>query len=417
MPKNFLSVLAATIVLLIALPASAADSYKVLLDYGGANGIGASNLVYEGGVLYGTAFLRLGGGIFYELQSGADGTWTQTVLYEFPVGSAVPGPVISECNGSFYGTTGPDGYDYGEVIQLTPGSNGSWTSQVIYRFKTQQEGDEPFGRLMCDPAGNIYGTTRSGGVNGSGTVFELTPASNGEWTAKTLHSFPSNVKDGREPVAGLIMDSSGNVYGTTELGGFYSNSNCTVNGCGTVFELKPKTGGGWTETVLQSFDFKYGAAPYADLTFGTDGNLYGTTRGGGDFGNGIVFQLIPGESGRWSEKLLHSFKPNGRDGVLPTSGVTFDGDGNLYGTTSNGGAYGYGSTCGGRGCGTVFKLAPGADDLWTEQILHSFNGTDGAWPEFSDLVIDNSGDLFGTTTLGGHCGNGQGCGVSFEVLP
>ena len=224
-------------------------------------------------------------------------------------------------------------------------------------------------------------------------------------TEKVLHDF-TNVRGGAIPV-GVILDDSGNLYGTTFDGGGADGTGCGGSGCGTVFELTPKAGGGWTEKVLHSFSEKdpVGFNPSSGVIFDSSGNLYGTTSGGGRFGCGYggtlcgtVFELTPKAGGGWTEKLLHSFKPDGKDGQNPRAGLIFDTSGNLYGTTWYGGS----GSCydgNGHGCGTVFELAPRASGgEWKEKILCSFNGNgkDGVWPN-GGLIFDKSGNLYGVT--------------------
>lgn len=246
----------------------------------------------------------------------------------------------------------------------TPTAGGGWTERVLHNFGNGVDGASPWAGLIIDATGNLYGTTHDGGTYGVGTVFELTPTGGGGWTEKVLHSF--NFTDGGGPYGGLVMDAAGNLYGTTYAGG--------SGGWGTVFELTPTGGGGWTEKVLFSFG-DIGGGPYAGLIFDSAGNLYGTTIGGGTYGYGRVFELTPTGGGGWTEKVLHSFGIiNATDGAGPYAGLIFDSAGNLYGTTYSGpvinGAY----------VGTVFELQPTGGG-WRETVLYSFsNGTDGSSP-------------------------------------
>src|ERR1019366_934096 len=209
---------------------------------------------------------------------------------------------------------------------------------------------------------------------------------------KVLYSFIHNGTDGGFPQAGLIFDAAGNLYGTTSEGG--TSSSCS-GGCGTVFELTPTAGGGWTEKVLHNFNSNGtdGANPYAGLIFDAAGNLYGTTTVGGTYYYGTVFELTPTAGGGWTEKVLHSFNYNGTDGNNPQASLTIDAAGNLYGTTSGGGTYG-------NYKGTVFELTPAAGGDWTETVLHNFVGPDGAAP-LAGLIFDAAGNLYGTTSGGG----------------
>jgi len=213
------------------------------------------------------------------------------------------------------------------------------------------DGEFPQSRLIFDTTGNLYGTTPLGGIYNSGVVFELTPQAGGGWTEKILYSFMNNGIDGITPYGGLVPDASGNLYGTTSAGGTY--------GDGTVFELTPQVGGGWTEKVLFSFNGTDGKEPYnGSLIFDTAGNLYGTTAYGGAFSTlsgGTVFELSPASDGTWTETVLHSFNNDGVDGYTPYSGLVLDSAGNLYGTTAVGGTL---SRCPPIGCGTVFELTP-----------------------------------------------------------
>jgi uncharacterized repeat protein (TIGR03803 family) len=315
--------------------------------------------------------------------------------------------LIFDASGNLYGTTYQGGtYGYGTVFELTPTAGGGWAEKVLHGFN-DEDGYGPFAGLIFDAAGNLYGTTTSGGAFNQGTVFELTPTAGGGWTEQVLYSFCSqtNCTDGAYPLAGLIFDAAGNLYGATYNGGIYP---CGAYGCGTVFELSPTAGGGWTETVLHSFgNGTDGAFPYAGLIFDAAGNLYGTTTGGGTYRGGTVFQLTPTAGGGWAEQVLYSFcsQTNCTDGGGP-GGLIFDAAGNLYGTTGGGGAY---------GGGTVFELSPTAGGGWTEKVLHSFNGTDGTGP--SAVIFDAAGNLYGTTEYGGAYGGNLGDGTVFELTP
>ncbi len=300
--------------------------------------------------------------------------------------------LIFDAAGNLYGTTvggGPTGD--GTVFELSPAGGGNWTEKVLWNFGNGADGAEPVAGLIFDAAGNLYGTTSLGGTSNSGIVFELMPGAGGTWTEKVLHNF--NYNDGDEPAAGLIFDAAGNLYGTTYEGGL---------DFGVVFELSPGAGGSWTEKVLYSFSGEPtdAASPQAGLIFDITGNLYGTTKFGGTSGAGAVFELSPAGGGTWTEKVLWSFG-NGADGGSPVAGVIFDATGNLYGTTSAGGTFSDG--------GTLFKLSPAGDGgggTWTEQVLHNFgNGTDGSSPQ-AGLVLDGAGNLYGTTYNGGSYGGG-----------
>ena len=284
---------------------------------------------------------------------------------------------------------------------MTHGADG-WTDDVLYAFGEQSsDGGWPTAGLVRDKAGNLYGTTPK-----PGGVFELSPSTNG-WKETVIYQFClSNLAcvDGVAPYAGLILDASGNLYGTTSGGGI--GTRCGGDGCGTVYELRP-TQSGWEEKIVHDFtnDGKDGAVPgWGALFMDAKGNLYGTTASGGCCG-GVVFKLAPQTDGRWKETILYEF-PGGTHGFEPNAGVVMDKAGNLYGTTD----YGGDPYC---GCGIIYKLSPGHNGKWTYTVLHEFGiGNDGGVPE-GNLVIDSKGNLYGGTVLGGTYGGG----VVFEITP
>jgi hypothetical protein len=290
----------------------------------------------------------------------------ETVLYSFKGGKDGNRPdagLIMDTSGALYGTTSEGGTD-GTVFKLTPPAAGQtvWTESVLYRFKGGRDGKFPNGSLIMDTSGALYGTTTDGGTGcpgfECGTVFELTPpgAGEAEWTESVLYSFKGG-KDGKAPLAGLIMDTSGAFYGTTEGAGIGRCSFSGGRGCGTVFELTPPGAGetGWTESVLYHFKGgRNGKFPSGGLIMDTSGALYGTTTFGGT-GKGTVFMLTPPGAGEteWTESVLYRFQ-GGQDGASPAAGLITDTSGALYGTTLNGGT-GCRSL---GGCGTVFRLVP-----------------------------------------------------------
>jgi uncharacterized repeat protein (TIGR03803 family) len=298
--------------------------------------------------------------------------------------------------GNLYGTTRLGGaYDYGTVFELTPQSDGSWDETVLHSFDKQDRVTTPYAGVVMDPSGNLFGT-------GAGWAYELSPGSSG-WTLTGLHSFTCEHGDGCGPIAGVILDAAGSLYGTTQHGG--SSKNCG-GGCGTVYQLTPTSGGKWKETVLHRFQAGGGGAGPGVGTLALDryGSLYGTTGGGGT-GSGVVFRLSPGTDGHWRETVLYDI-PGGAAGDHPSAGVVMDKAGNLYGTTIAGGD----PNC---DCGVVFKLAPPeGKGKWKYTVLHRFTGYDGAQPD-ANLVLDSQGNLYGTTATGGA----GGYGVAFEVIP
>ncbi len=314
---------------------------------------------------------------------------TFTVLHSFtgpPDGAFPSAELLMDAAGNRYSTTSDGGiFGFGTVFKLDPSGNET----VPYSFKGGSDGAFPSAGLVMDAAGNLYGTTGFGGAPNAGTVFKLDPSGN----KTVLYSFKGG-SDGNVPVAGLIMDAAGNVYGTTQDGG--SGGGCSF-GCGTLFKLDPAG----NETVLHSFTGSPGdgGRPVAGLIMDTAGNLYGTTAEGGSgtctvingvpvSGCGTVFKLDPAAN----ETVLHSFT-GGSDGTQPLAALIFDQAGNLYGTTELGGSF---------GSGTVFKLDPSGN----ETVLHAFTGgNDGAAPLFAGLIMDIAGNLYGTTQNGGVSSN------------
>jgi uncharacterized repeat protein (TIGR03803 family) len=298
------------------------------------------------------------------------------------------------------------------IISLVLAANaGAQTETVLFSITGGADGVYPFGGVISDAAGNFYGTTEYGGVNGAccGSVWEISPASAGGYTETVLHTFTGGT-DGATSYAGLVLDAAGNVYGTTSRGG--NLHGCGGTGCGVVFEFSPNSSGGWSETILHNFTGEEdGGEPWTSLIFDAAGNLYGTTYGGGSpNGGGVVFKLSPNGSGGWSETVLHTFS-GGADGGNPFGTLTFDAVGNLYGTTTAGGKV----DC---LCGVVFELSPTVSGPWKETLLHTFSGNDGNTPQ-AGLVWDTAGNLYGSTVYGGQrfgC-DGEGCGVIFELSP
>ena len=282
---------------------------------------------------------------------------------------------------------------------------------------TSFAGNEPSGGLIAGAAGNFYGVTNAGGIKGRydfgyGTVYEVSPAANGGWTTKVLYRFQPDGTDGIWPEGGLVMASSGNLYGTTSQGGgqFCTDGYDKLT-CGTVFELSPNGSGGWSEKIIYTFTQEDGFGPAQSMIMDSAGNLYGTTEYSFQSLNrvgGTVFELQHnGED--WTHTILHTFG-HGEDGAVPSSPLLFDAAGNLYGETYVGGK--------GNGAGTVFKLAS-TGNSWTEDILYTFaseGSTAGGYEPNGGLVFDAAGSLYGTTVSGGIKVAG-GCGVAFELTP
>jgi uncharacterized repeat protein (TIGR03803 family) len=423
---------------------SAADQETVLYSFCAKSGCTDGEGPYAGlvmdaaGNLYGTTASggAQGDGTAFELTPNTARTkWRETVLYSFCAqsdctdGSDPYAGLIMDAAGNLYGTTYGGGlYGYGTVFALTPPAKGKipWTHKMLYSFCAQggtacTDGGQPVAGLIMNGAGKLYGTTDGGGLYGYGTVFELTRRTTGKtaWTEKVLYSFcpKSDCPDGAGPLAGLIMDAAGNLYGTTQYGGVPED-------LGTAFELTPPAKGEtvWRHRVLYSFCEQGGTActdgemPTAgNLVLDAAGNLYGMTYAGGAHDVGTVFELTPPAKGEalWRHKVLHSFcaRSSCIDGHTPFAGLIIDAAGNLYGTTDLGGA---------RGGGTAFELTPPAKGktAWTEQVLYSFcersGCTDGVEPT-AGLIMDAAGELYGTSFYGGA--HGIDYGTVFELTP
>ena len=278
----------------------------------------------------------------------------------------------------------------GVVYKLTP-TGDLWSQTTIYNFAGDDgDGWGPGGTVVFDAAGNLFGTTPSGGRHSAGTIYMLS-SRNGIWREKILHSFTGG-KDGATGSLGdLIFDAAGNIYGITEQGG--------ANGAGTVYKLAASPSGKWTFTTLYAFKGMPDAGfPFGGLNWDAAGNLYGTTYFGGTAGMGTVFRLTPGPNGKWQEDVLYSFQ-GGTDGSLPTSTLVFDTRGNLLGTTSTGGR----PSC---DCGTVFRLTL-SNGSWNEKIIHYFGVRfDGYSPNYG-LTFDAAGNLYGATPAGGTSRTGM----------
>ncbi len=398
------------LIAVVAQPASA-QTFSVIYNFtGGVDGAApqAGLTIDRAGDLYGTAYQ--GGassrGTVFKLTRRGTG-WTFNTLYSFagkpdaasPLSRVIPGP-----EGTFYGTTEFGGRNCGlgtgcgTVYKLQPRPTPCksaicpWLETVLYEFAGDADGANPaYGDLVLDQAGNIYGTTFYGGINAQGVVFELTPSGSG-WTETPIYTF-TGADDGANPYSGLIFDSAGNLYGTTNVAG--------ANGYGTVFQLT-HSGSGWAENTLYAFHpASSGGSPYGGLAFDTSGNLYGGTSSGGTGSGGTIYELTTSGDG-YTFSLLYSlsgsqYQPG------PYDSLTLDAAGNLYGTTQKDGAHGMGS---------VFKLTRSGGG-WLYTSLHDFTGgSDGANP-VGGVILDASGNLYGTAKAGGASGNG----VVWEITP
>ncbi len=348
------------------------------------------------------------------LVATAFGQHEQVFAFNGTNGFSPASDLVADVAGNLYGTAPGGGqFNCGTVFQFTPPANfgALWTEATLYNFAGSSDGCGPNGKLVLDVAGNLYGTTRLGGI-GVGTAFELSPPiqPGASWSETVIYSFGSSSIDGQEPMAGLIIDAQGNLYGTTSTGG------SGMFGFGTAFELSPPTqNASWSETVLYNFgSFQDdGSLPEAPLISDSSGNLYGTASfGGTESNNGTVFQLAPPQQpgGPWTETILHDFGSVPNDGTSPTAGLTITPSGALLGMTPGGGPPLH-------PFGVIFALAPpsspGGD--WGYVLAYIFTGSlDGGIPQGSlTLLFGKSPVLYGTTSLGGLFGEG----IVFQLTP
>jgi len=340
------------------------------------------------------------------------GAWRETILYNFPGGSGGFGAdaILLGADGNLYGFAGQVVFE----LKAPTGRSGVWKYTSLYTLNGTTQGDAIQG-IALDAKGNIYGATEEGGDlscgngHGCGIVFELKRPTKegGQWVFSVLHAF-TGPPDGDSPFAGVTLDQGGTVYGTSAGGSL---------GYGAVYRVSPPTKKGpWTETVVYSFDAgsNLGTGPGGPVTFDGSGNMYGTTLFGGDLncsggaGCGVVFELSPQQGGTWTYTNLYSFQ-DGSDGAVPSGNIVIDSKGNIYSTTTAGG---------GSKAGIAFKLSPPQQKggAWIETILHSFKvpvsgGDNGG------LIWGKWGDLYGVTYLGGTGCPGNGCGTVFELQP
>ena len=378
-----------------------AQTYTVLYNFTGTSdgGYPEGNLIRDAaGNLYGTTNEGVHGyGSVFKLSPSG----SLTVLYGFagpPTdGGGSAAGVFPDSAGNLYGTTTYGGapnstctYGCGVVFKLAP--NG--TETLLHTFSGGADEDYPYGGVIRDSAGSIFGTTGGEGADpDNGGVFKIDPAG----ILTELHSFAGPPTDGRGPLASLVRDAQGNLYGTTSAGGTVDNLYCP-NQCGIVFKVDPAG----NETILHSFAGypSDGDSPWAGVIRDSAGTLYGTTQNGGTSNAGVVYELSP--SGIIT--LLHSFAGSPNDGGDPLGGVVRDAAGNFYGTTSSGGVTS--RVCSNIGCGVVYKLDPSGN----ETILHRFTGSDGRFP-YAGVILDYSGNLYGATFYGGS----DDFGVVFKI--
>jgi len=366
--------------------------------------------------------------VFPQSASGSDQKATATVLYAFrgqTDGESPSGALIADASGSLYGETSSGGGviscndTCGTVFKLTKHrsrSGPTYSESILYSFRGGTDGSGPIGGLVSDASGTLFGVTTGGGSGARGSVFELVPGKSG-YAHHIIYSFAGG-GDGATPGAGLVIDTSGALYGTTLLGG---GTPCDSGaGCGTIFKLTPRKHG-YRKTTIHRFQLngRDGFWPEAPLIVDSTGALYGTTIKGGTTtrcstaGCGTVFMFTPHRSG-YVESILYSFQ--GRpDGASPAAGLFLE-NGAFYGTTAYGGS---GTACGTenfQGCGTAFRLAS-AGSGYVKSVLYNFQADlDGELPEAA-LIPGRDGSLIGTTFWGGCGGTGDECGIAFRLAP
>jgi uncharacterized repeat protein (TIGR03803 family) len=389
---NIVVLCALTLITMLLSPAARAQSFNVLLNFDGTNGNSPlAGLVMDSSQnLYGTS--NAGGQYNQGAVFKANRSGEEVILHSF-AGGATDGAspedsLIFDTAGNLYGTTFNGGpANAGTVFKMS--SKGA--IHLMYSFAGGSDGANPIARLAIDKNGNLYGTTSAGGTYGNGTVFAVSAAGK----HSVLYSFGTGT-DGAIPYAGITLDAKGHLYGTTSAGGSTGN--------GTVFELI-RSSSGWTETILHNFELQDdGGTPYAGLVFDHAGNLYGAaTQGGsgGTNGGGTVFELSP-SAGSWTFTVLYGLYGWNISGTFrdllvdPKTGV-------VYGTTHCDGSY---------DAGTVYSLTP-SSGTWSYTQLYTFTGGSDGLYSFSNLVMDNGGNLYGTTNEGGA----NGGGVIFKVAP
>jgi uncharacterized repeat protein (TIGR03803 family) len=309
--------------------------------------------------------------------------------------------LVMDGAGNIYGTTVTGGdIGSGTVFQLTPSGDG-WTHTVLHSFTSGADGGQPYKGVTLDPQGNIYGTTVVGGTGGAcpedgcGVIYKLTN-SGGTWTHSVLYNFTGG-DDGYGPGAGLTRDPRGNLYGMTPTGGAY--------GLGVIYQLRPQPGGDWKLSVIHAFTGgNDGGAGSAGRLLLRGGRFYGVATVGGEHGKGIAFELSRSSTGSWRLKTIYAFKGQ-PDAGFPYGAVAFDTAGNLYGTTYYDGEYNYGA---------VYQLSPTPSGEWKERVLYSFTGGSDGAGSISNVVFDAAGNFYGTTSEGG---GGCGCGTIFKLAP
>jgi uncharacterized repeat protein (TIGR03803 family) len=364
------------------------------------------------GNLYGMAVQggEFGGGTVFRLSPTESG-WQQTVLYNFTGGKDGGQPyggVTLDAAGNIYGSavvggkaqagTCPAEDGCGVVWRLS-NDNGTWTHKVLHYFDGLHDGYGPGGPVVLDANGSLYGMTAVGGAYGLGTIYQIqpVPGTADKWGLRVIHDFTGGVDGGAGSSGRLLVDETGSLFGVATIGGDY--------GQGIVFKMTAGASGKFRQETLYSFKGEPDAGfPYGGLARDAAGNLYGTSYYSGAHGDGTVFQLEARPNGRYRERVLYSFEGD-EAGAYPIGGLVIDAAGNLFGTTSEEGSPG----C---GCGTIYKVSPVGDE-WEYSVVYSFTGTPDAAFSYSGLYADAAGDLYGTTVHGGEHNDG----AAFKITP
>ena len=418
---NWWKALAAILGALLILPATAAQAqtFTVLHTFNagsdGQNPTASLTVHGNGKTAYGVATFGPGGdgGGAFKLTQGGSG-WVLSPL--FTHAGATDSKLVIGPDGNLYGASAyggiqacGEGGGCGTVFMLQPPAAACasflcpWKQTVIYEFTDQNDGWYPDSEVIFDTAGNLYGVTEYGGTGdcgiggsvGCGLVYKLTRSGSG-WTKSTIHTFLGSTSDGAFPSGGLVFDTAGNLYGLTSIGGSSACSNGSNIGCGVLYELSPSNGG-WTESIPYYFQGTNGGDPTGTLAMDPSGNLYGVA-------DPYIFELS--QPGNWSYATLYNFTHDD----YPIGGLTFDRGGNLYGVTIQAGENGY---------GYVYKLSLSGSS-WTLSHLHDFAYADGTYAN-GLVSLDVNGNIYGTSNQGGffseNCYPANGCGTAWEITP
>jgi uncharacterized repeat protein (TIGR03803 family) len=396
-------ILTAFVAALFSIGSAFAEKVIYTFPNSGENGLHPqAKLVYRSGKLYGTtqqggggscAPLYTGCGVVFEVAESPEGSANFRLLHALRGGKDVSTPVgniVFDAAGNLYGAaTGGGANNLGGIFKLSPAEEGNWTETVIHSFAGGSDGEVPQAGLTIDAAGNLYGTTSLGGANGLGLVFELSPDSHGGWTETVLYNFQGS-PDGAAPWGEVSFDSQGNIFGTTTGGG--------NNNSGSVYELAPNGNGGWNESVIYGgFKNAQIGYPRSELLLASAGNIFGVGQGDGE--GGEVFHLTQNNDGSWTETSIFTF--GAHSGVNPYGGLVTDAEGNLYGTTPSGGFY---------DLGTIYRLSPGSGSTWTHTTIYSFAAGYGENPE-AGLTEGEPGVYYGTAS------GGEQAGTIFTIKP